>query len=114
MNDLNALAVAWWKIFRNQRITVRQVIITAIEGGDETVELCAALAEIAPSDYPGLYSPHRLGRWLAQARRTATVADDKAYQFVSYNSRSGPIWQLIPSKIDESLLVPPEYLEEVA
>jgi|SRR5579859_1562369 len=91
---------AWWGIFRNQRLTVRQVIITALEGGEATAELRAALTIIAPSDYPGTFSPHRLGRWLVRQSTILQTLDNKEYRFVHRGAeRHQQVWQIIPEEV---------------
>lgn len=106
---MSELPSAWWDIFHNQRLTARSVIITAMEGGDTTLSLRHALAAVAPSDYPGAYSPHKLGRWLARyAGVPFTLSDGRVYRYAQRQERVGAVWQLVP---DASVSDPPS-LEE--
>jgi hypothetical protein len=104
------LARSWWEIFRNQRVSVSQVIVAALEGDCDVVDMRRALAIVAPSGYRGMYSPHKLGRWLAR-RGEADIPDgegDCTYRFVGHGkARDGArMWQLTrqPSPIAEPLL----------
>ncbi len=88
-----ALVNAWWRVFRNQRLIVKNVILTALEGKDATGDLRHALLLVAPSDYPGVISAHKLGRWLARigGQRLET------YVFIDHGKGDGGrTWQLLP------------------
>ena len=110
------LTLAWWEIFRNQRLTVRNVIITAMEGGAATAELRAALATIAPSNYPGAFSPHKLGRWLVRhAQVTVPIDDATAYRFMNRGTEyHAQVWQLLPVDLSDAEVVSSEFLSAVA
>ena len=92
---VNVLIAAWWKTFGDQCVSVRQAVVTAIRGDKR---LRTALAVVAPSDYPGMYSAHRLGRWLARHGDTPlTSADGRAWRFILRGDHRGQkVWQLVP------------------
>ena len=92
------LASSWWRTFMNRRMTPKSVIVAAMRE-DEKSDLRAALSKIAPSPYPGGYSPHKLGRWLVKsAEREFTTQDGSSYVFVDHGTVDGlRTWQLLPS-----------------
>jgi len=111
-----ALATAWWKTFRNQRLTVRSVVMTAIEGGSATADLREALENVAPPTYPGQpCSPHRLGKWLSRASGRPFLVDDRALIFVDLGSEGGRTWQLRPADhLHDEAALPDGFLDAVA
>ncbi len=110
----SALISAWWRIFRNQRLVVKSVILTAMEGGNETSDLRLALLEVVPSDYPGAISPHKLGRWLARSGSSPSGS----YVFVDRGvADGGRTWQLVPvsnHQSEEEQSLPDGFLDAVA
>jgi hypothetical protein len=82
---------AWWETFHARRLSVREVIISAIET-PEAHRLRNALGEIAPSDYPGIYSPHKLGKWLV---RHQSQAHGGKQLFHRGSSQHQQVWQLV-------------------
>lgn len=99
MSDLDSpdLILAWWSLFRNQRLAVRDVVLVAIEGGPRAAGLRAALMSVAPSIYPGQYSPHKLGRWLARhGGRPLIAGPGEVYRLVDHGAADGNrTWQLV-------------------
>ena len=113
--DETALVVAWWQIFKNQRLTVKSVVITAIEGGNDTMALRNALNAIAPPTYPGSpCSPHRLGKWLSRMNGRKFKIEDRYYAFADINNSGGRTWQLRSySPSPEEAILPDGYTEDI-
>ncbi len=117
-SSLDRLVVAWWDVFRNQPLTVQQLLLGALSGGDRTEILRDLLLEIAPSVYPGVCSTHKLGRWLARSVGKKIIVGCDEYNFVDRgNLCRGRTWQLVPRVVheyrDEDVL-PEGFYDEVA
>lgn len=97
--ETNEFFAAWWDVFRNQRVTPRQVILTALEGGAPASALRSRLAELAPSEYPGTFSAHKLGRWLVRHADAVLVTETARLRLVDRGTdRQYRVWQLLPEE----------------
>jgi hypothetical protein len=110
-NITDKLATAWWKHFRNQRVTVREVIFLAMRGGEGASDLREVLEVIAQPTYPGLYSSHRLGYWLTkEPNLNALTLPFKFMDRGTPTTATGRYWQLLPNELsrDEEDVLPTE------
>lgn len=96
---IDKLVLAWWDHFHNQRVTVRDIISLAVNGGPGTADLRMVLEEIAPSQFTGGYSSHKLGHWLTKTSNHQNMTlPFKLLDLGVRTTATGRYWQLLPQQ----------------